>query len=270
MEKLICYTLDLEKDFGGRINSYSSLDDLTNFQYLVKKNKIRLTTFAAGHLLHEKNDAVKKLLDIGSKFELHSYSHNVSMMDEELEIKKSKKAYLAYFKRKPLGYRSPKGMITKKGLRILASEGFKFDSSIYPTIAPGRYNNLKYPNSPYYYKDFGIIELPFSVVPIIRLPLAMSYLQPIGLRLSKRLIDICGLPNIVVFGFHMWNLYKPANSRKLPLKWKLLLARNLDSGMETFEELTNIFLKKGYKPIYIEDLYEIARKDLNNKRLRPY
>ena len=267
MARLICYTLDLEPDFGGRLKSYSSLNDISYFQDIIKKNRVKLTTFVAGHMLIKKTEVITKLLDIGSEIELHSYSHNLTHQNEGLEIKKSKKAYTKYFRKKPLGYRAPKGMITKKGLKILKDENFKYDSSIYPTIVPGRYNNLRYPNEPFYHKDFGIIELPLSVIPKIRIPLAMGYLQPLGINISKNIINLFRLPNIIVFDFHLWNLYKPVGTNKLPLKWKLLLARNLDKGFKIFNEVFKIFEEKGYKSITMKELYYLMNEKLNNNNL---
>jgi hypothetical protein len=260
MKKLVCYTLDLEPDFGGRINSTSSLDDISHFQDVVKKNKIKLTTFVAGHMFKRRNDVVKKLIDLGSEFEMHSYSHNPYHQDEEFEIKKSKEVYTKYFGKKPLGYRAPKGIISQEGFKILSKHGFKFDSSIYPTMLPGRYNNLGFPLLPFYYKKYGLMELPFSVIPLIKFPLAMGYVQPIGLGITKQLINVFGLPEIIVFDFHFWNLYKPTHTNKLSPKWKFLLARNIKQGFNIFEELVNMFNKRGYNPIYMEDLYNMMKK----------
>ena len=267
MAKFICYTLDLEPDFGGRVKSYSSLNDISLFQEIIKKNRIKMTTFVAGHIFAKKPGVINKLLDIGSEIELHSYSHNLACQDEELEIKKSKKAYVRYFGKKPLGYRAPRGIITPKGLKTLKEEGIKYDSSIYPTIVPGRYNNLRYPNSPFYHKDFGIIELPFSVIPKVRIPLAMGYLQPLGANLSKAAISLFGLPDIVVFDLHLWNLYKPVYTSKLPLKWRLLLARNLDEGFRIFSDLIELFRQKSYKPITMKQLYYAMGEKLRNNDL---
>lgn len=262
MKKLICYTLDLEPDFGGRVKSYSSLENISNFLDVIRENRINLTTFAAGHLFQKKRNVIKKLIDAGSEIELHSYSHNLAYQDEEHEIKKSKKAYIKHFGKKPIGYRSPKGMITKKGLSILSREEFKYDSSIYPTILLGRYNNLKYPAHPFYFSEYRLMELPFSVIPKIRLPLAMGYLQPFGLDVSRKIINIFGLPNLIVFDFHMWNLYKPSETNKLPLKWKVLLANNLDNGMKMFQNLIKVFDERGYKPITMGELYLLAKEQL--------
>lgn len=270
MKKFICYTLDLEPDFGGRTNSYSSLDDMSYFQDIIQKSGIKLTTFAAGNLFEKKREIIKRFIDMGSEIELHSYSHEIINQDEEYEIKKSKKAYMGYFGKKPLGYRAPKGIITKKGFKALASENFKFDSSIYPTVLFGRYNNLRYPTMPFYLKEYKIIEIPFSVIPIIRLPLAMGYLQPVGQTISKQLINILGLPNIIVFDFHMWNLYKPNNIGKLPLKWRVLLARNLDKGMDMFKAFIKVFDEKGYKSIYMRDLHYMAKKMIDKNELAVY
>lgn len=270
MEKLVCYTLDLERDFGGRVNSYSSLEDISHFSGVVRKNNLKLTTFAAAHIFDDRKDIIKKILDLDSEIELHSYSHNPYIQNEEKEIKKAKKTYIRFFGKKPLGYRAPKGIISKKGFETLYKENFEFDSSIFPAFLPGRYNNLKYPTQPFYYEKYDLIELPFSVIPNARVPIAMGYLQPLGLGISRSLISLFGLPNIIVFDFHLWNLYKPIERHNLPLKWKLILARNLDKGFDIFESLIALFSRKGYRSIYMKDLYRIMKEKHNKGEFPVY
>lgn len=270
MKKRICFTLDLEPDFGGRLNTYSSLDDISYFVDVIRKNKIKLTTFVTGKIFEDKKDTVKELIEIGSEMELHSYSHQTVNRDEVYEIKKSKKAYIEYFGKKPIGYRAPQGIISLKGLKTLADEKFEYDSSIYPTFVPGRYNNLKYPSQPFYFEKFCLIEIPFSVIPVIRLPLAMGYVQPLGLWTSKTMINIFGLPDIIVFDFHLWNLYKPDGTSKLSLKWRQLSGRNLEKGMKMFEEFVKMFDDRGFKPAYMSEIYDYAKEKLNAKKLRVY
>ena len=65
------------------------------------------------------------------------------------------------------GLRMPR--MRKVSLEAVKQAGYFYDSSIHPTILPGRYNNLDKPRT--LYKENGILRLPASVSPTFRIPL---------------------------------------------------------------------------------------------------
>jgi len=59
----------------------------------------------------------------------------------------------------------------KIDLSIIKAAGFRYDSSINPTLIPGRYNNLFSQRNIYLDINSNLIEIPVSVSPLIRFPL---------------------------------------------------------------------------------------------------
>lgn len=65
------------------------------------------------------------------------------------------------------GLRMPR--MKKVAMQDVAAAGYSYDSSVNPTIIPGRYNNLHLPRT--VYTEDGMTRIPASVSPLIRLPL---------------------------------------------------------------------------------------------------
>jgi hypothetical protein len=65
------------------------------------------------------------------------------------------------------GLRMPR--MKKVAMEDVAKAGYEYDSSINPTIIPGRYNNFHLPRT--VYTENGVTRIPASVSPVIRLPL---------------------------------------------------------------------------------------------------
>jgi hypothetical protein len=54
-------------------------------------------------------------------------------------------------------------------MEAVREAGYQYDSSVNPTWLPGRYNNLNLPRT--MYEDHGMIRIPASVSPLLRIPL---------------------------------------------------------------------------------------------------
>ncbi len=242
-EKIACLTLDLEQDYG-RTTTYDCFAHVEKLCEVLLKHEAKLTSFVAGKILDEKHDIIDKLSKIDTEFALHSYTHNIlETQDTEMEIKRAKAAYRNYFGRNPIGYRAPQGRISEIHFKALRAEGFVFDSSMIPTLRPGVYNNLTSPTQPYYVE--GVLEIPFSVIPLIRLPLIMSYMKLLG-RAYNLLLRIFGLPSIVVFDFHLHDLFKAESLNELPVKYRIVHNRNASEALGIFNSFVALLRSKGY------------------------
>ena len=173
------------------------------------------------------------------------------MKNEENEIKKSKKIYEDFFKKEPIGYRFPLGVLRDKEYKILKENGFKFDSSIFPTYRPGFFNNLDKPLN--IYNEEGIIEIPFSVISkTIRIPLSLSYIKLFyPLHFLKKYNN-----NPLIFDFHIHDLYMLNSTKKLSTMKKLPYIRYRDNGVHLFLRFCNNLKEQGYESIKISKVYE--------------
>lgn len=81
---------------------------------------------------------------------------------------KKYKLNLVYTSSSPVnGYRM--AWMMKTDMQAIADAGYKYDSSINPTLIPGRYNNWHLPRT--FFIDKGVLQLPASVSPLVRIPL---------------------------------------------------------------------------------------------------
>lgn len=261
--KKLCITLDLEPFFAGLIPmSYESLpvSHFTSFLQIVEKYNIRLTVFVVGKLLEQRQPIVERLQEIGAEFELHSYSHKLNSPDSEFEIKEGKKAFNRYFSKNPIGYRAPQGLISNDGLFLLNQEGFKYDSSIFPSFWPSP-KYIRFSRLPFQIQNTDLIEIPFATLPLFRLIISMSWIKLLGWSIYKSLFSVLNTPDIFVLDTHLHDFYTPENNfSMLPFFWKLVFSRNHRNGINIFEKFIEHMNKMGYQFCYLSEIYNEIKK----------
>jgi peptidoglycan/xylan/chitin deacetylase (PgdA/CDA1 family) len=261
MKKTVCFTIDVEPDFGGLLEEdvYYGKDDLFKLEKIVKENKIKLTAFVTGKTLEDNPEILSRLVSMHAEIECHSYSHRVGHGSKLEDIEHGIKTYEKLVGRTPMGYRAPQGIISKKEVLFLDSKGIKFDSSIFPTYFPGRYNHLQFPLQPFKMEGANLLEIPFSVIPWIRIPFGLSYMQLLGFRTFQLLFKVFGQPNLIVFDFHTYELGKLPSYSQLPLGAKVGYFRAQKAGRnpaDVFEKFVRYLLGKGYQSKYMLEVYE--------------
>ena len=268
-KKIACLTLDLEQDYGDLLGapSYKGLEHISHLVDFFKEKAIPLTCFVQGSILETHPEAVEQLSTLDIEFELHSYSHpGPKEMNTMLEIQKGREVYRRFFGEDPLGYRSPLGIInSNKDYGILAANGFKFDSSIFPSLRPGVFNNLRKPTKPYLMNDSKIIEFPFTVFSdVIRIPIALSYLKLLGSPYLY-LLKVFNLRNLIVFNFHLHDLFELSSSDKIFLKrtafvyrrvLKRIYSKRKLNGLALLDKFITILQRKRYGFSKLADVYE--------------
>ncbi|MEJ2745646.1 MAG: polysaccharide deacetylase family protein, partial [bacterium] len=224
MEKIACFTLDLEADYAGMPphESYESLEQTGAFENLVREHGVKLTTFVTGYILDKNFPILERLKKVGSRFETHTYSHTlrVPLQDKIKDIRDGIDAYKRYFGEMPRGYRAPQGIISRAEVEFIADEGVRYSSSIFPAYLPGRYNNLHLPTSPFIYSGTGLLEIPMSVLPVLRLPITASHLNMLGSRIYRALMTVFGCPGLVNICMHLYDFVDVDAYSNLPLKEK--------------------------------------------------
>ena len=145
-EKIACFTLDFELDYGSRINQFNLLEqnqaELNVLIDLFKKYNIPVSAFIRTDILtnySQSQDLIKKL---ATDYHCHSHTHNNQIGQTTEEIIKSSATFKKYFGYQALGYRVPQGVLQSKDIFTLKSSGFRFSSSVFPSFRPGKFNNL--------------------------------------------------------------------------------------------------------------------------------
>lgn len=267
-KKIVCLTLDVEQDYGDLLNepSYDGLEHIPRLVNFLKERRIPLTCFVQGSLFETHPDRINQLAQLDAEFELHSYSHpKPAERNFKFEIEKGKEVYKKFFDKDPIGYRAPLGVIDDEDYKVLADEGFKFDSSVFPSIRPGAFNNMTKPTKPYFLNGESMVEFPLAVVSdIVRIPLSLSYIKLIGWTYI-RLLKTFDLPNLIVFNIHMHDLFHLNSSKKIPLQNSSIIYRrifkriyqeeNID-GFELLNKIITIFETKQYTFLKMIDIYD--------------
>jgi peptidoglycan/xylan/chitin deacetylase (PgdA/CDA1 family) len=262
--KKISFVLYLEQDYG-RIDGYLGFKNIDKLIALFKKYNLKLTIFTIGKIIEHKNEILKKFKDnVDCEFQLHSYSHEINRgltaEERKIDLKKAVESYKKYFGKNPTGYSAPCGDITKDEIEWLKKEGFLYSSSFIPTYRPGLFNNLGQKDKAFVYPN-GLLEIPFSSLPLVRMPFSLSYFQLLGWSVINLLIKIKKTPYIV-FNFHLHNLSKLDNIKQLKTMFRLGYIRNQNNGFKILEKFIKTIIKNNYQPIIMT---ELAEEILNDK-----
>lgn len=270
--KVACLTLDVEQDYGTLLEepSYDGIEHIPDLVEFFKGRNIPLTCFVQGSLLQTHPSQIGQLAALDVEFELHSFSHpGAKDANVKFEIESGKQAYFNFFGKEPVSYRCPDGVINREGYEILATNGFKFDSSVFPSLRPGTFCNLRTPVKPYLLNNTKIVEFPITVVSsLIRIPVALSYIRLLG-KPYFYFLKTFALPKLIVFGFHLHDLFEIDSSRNIPLdkspfiyRWVFKrIYQGRGSGLCILDEFITMLEKRGYTFAKLIDVYEALSEE---------
>ncbi|MFC6733709.1 polysaccharide deacetylase family protein [Haladaptatus sp. DYSN1] len=267
VEKTVYLTLDLECDYGTALdeNVYGATDATADLARLLDRHGVPLTCFLQTELLAETPDAVWALSDAVQPVEFHAHSHTHPRRDRAdvpTEVRASVEAIRDTFETEPLGFRFPDGAAHEEDYRALAAEGVAFDASLFPSVRPGRFNNLGEPLYPFRHDPTGVVELPFTVyAPHLRVPVALSYLKLLGWPFEQLVTR--APPSVIVFDMHMHDLVAPPAFGALPRRYQAIYARNKHDGFATLDRFIETLLERGYRFDVMTSLYHTVTDALD-------
>lgn len=253
--KRACLTLDLEPDCGGRLDSLDSLARIDAVVDLVRDLALPLTVFVTGRILDERPEAIRALSVLPRiEFGVHAYSHRLGLADNGDEIRRGVAAYRRYFHQSPCGYRAPQGRINAADLDVLRAEGLTYDSSVFPTIRPGVFNNLGAPNVPHLHRESGLLEIPVTALRPLPIPLGLGYLRLLGRAGARAAVAVARLPETVVMGFHLHDIVESAHTDQLGGFWRWCYRRNVGRAEGILRDTVAALLARGFRFTLMADL----------------
>ncbi|MFC6715996.1 polysaccharide deacetylase family protein [Natrialbaceae archaeon GCM10025810] len=261
-DKLACVTLDLENDWYFDDPEYDHLtfEYLDDYIDLIQELEIPVTFFVVGKTIEQYPEAIDTLSDqLDCEFHLHSYQHDTSKCyDFRTEIQKGKAAFESHFGFEPEGYRAPQGNIEPYEFKILEDEGFRFDSSVFPSYRPGVYSNLDKPLTPYQPDETDeLLEIPIAATPGIRIPICQSYLKLLGGPYLTYLRN-APLPEPLVFNTHLQDFYHTASHDRLDQPKQWIMKRNLEDSTKLFSSVVEGLQDRGYSFGTIMDIPDLT------------
>lgn len=176
-QMLNAFSVDLEDWYQGLTSTNkqprrwpeleSRVVDATRFLLaIMAEHDVRATFFTLGHIADHHPGLVEAVMDAGHEIAAHGYWHRfVSQMTRDEFAEEIDLAIEALYKvtgERPLGHRAPYFSINDKtpwAFEVLASRGFRYDSSVFPT------QNMLYgypgaPRFPYQVAGLNLVEYP--------------------------------------------------------------------------------------------------------------
>lgn len=244
-----CITLDLEPDHAGVVQTerYEAWNEttITTLLTLLLQYEAPLSIFVVGQSLRKQPKRIQQLLNYNSEFHLHSHTHNCSHPNASYEIREGRKAFRAQFGKDPQGYRTPMGKIETSDYQILKDEGFLFSSSIHPSIWPHP-KYLQYPNHPYTEPHTGMLEIPVTTHPALKLPISLGWMKMTGWAPYQFFFQRT-THSPIVFNMHLHDLYESSMFEQLPAHWRFAYSRNKACGFDYLECSLYTLCQQGYR-----------------------
>jgi len=156
---------DLPKEFDQPIEEKEmyeiSKQGLIKITNLLRKYKTKATFFITTNFALKYPKLIKELSE-SHEIASHGYSHSDNYLNGLSRVKKAKQELEKITRKEVKGFRAPRFEINNIG--DLHNLGFTYDSSIHPTIAPGKYLRLNQIRIPH--KIGKITEIPLSTLPL--------------------------------------------------------------------------------------------------------
>ncbi len=202
------------------------------------KYQIKATFFCTAVFAIHARELVKEIIYRGHEVASHGYSHSSFVNDD---LKRSKQLLEEITGRPVNGYRMARMM--KTDMQAIADAGYLYDSSINPTFIPGRYNNWHLPRT--FFIDKGVLQLPASVAPLVRIPLFWLSLHifpfPFYTFLCRQTLKHDGYLNIY---FHSWEFSSHLHDKKLQIPG--IVQRNSGNKLQMrLEQFIQLFIAQG-------------------------
>ncbi|GMV97401.1 MAG: DUF3473 domain-containing protein [Phycisphaerae bacterium] len=168
-------TVDLEDWAQGVLDPRSPVthrvaSNLDRVLALLDRHRVRATFFALGRTCEALPGLLPRIRDAGHEIGSHGYGHELvyRMTPEQFrgDVERSVRVIEAQIQERPIGYRAPAFSITPASRwagPILASLGFRYDSSIFP-IRKRRYGIPDAPRFPHSWPDCDLIEFPLTTL----------------------------------------------------------------------------------------------------------
>ncbi len=175
---------------------------------------IKSTLFTTANFAMHFPEAIRQLgvqHEIASHTFYHSSFNNEHLLQSRLQLEE-------ICGKKVTGLRMPR--MKEVAMEEVKKAGYTYDSSINPTWLPGRYNNFHLPRT--MYVDKGMLRIPASVSPIIRMPLFWLSFKNLPYAVFKRLaLQTLKKDGYLCLYFHPWEFTNieayglPAFTKKL-------------------------------------------------------
>jgi len=262
----IAVTVDVESDWGGRTDECLGLErGLPYVLELLDSLGIKATFFISGVVIDKYKEMIRRVSEAGHEVASHGFTHKAySLLNKKQlfeEINRSKQLLEDEIGVEILGFRAPQFRVNKELFDVLLDLQFRYDSSMSQAIVPTRYSGLSVPKTPFLLEN-GLLEIPVSSIPYIRIPLGLRWINLVGFATFKLLLEKLVLPQPIVFYLHPFDLIHPSGNPKTSFivkKWYSYKAYNTRKALE---QILGYWKAKGGKFVLLKEIF-IQSKGVN-------
>ena len=246
---------DMPKEYGYDIDFQRQIaisrQGLISILDVWKKHNAKATFFSTVVFAQQVPDLIERLISEGHELASHTYYHS----DFENEhLKMSKEALENQFNVEIKGLRMPR--MREVDSEEVKKAGFEYNSSVNPTLLPGRYNKLHV--SKRFFNENGLWQIP-AAVSWFRIPLFWLSFHNFPLWIYKFLLAKCMKSmRYAALYFHPWEF---TDLHQKEFNFPAYVMRNSGKEMiQRFDELLKFINEKGWKTGLYRDLIQNESK----------
>jgi hypothetical protein len=176
---------------------------------ILQEHNVACTLFTTATYAIHFPENIKQLAqqhEIASHTYYHSHFENEHLLQSKLKLEEIAGTTVS-------GLRMPR--MRNVEMSEVKRAGYEYDSSINPTYLPGRYNNLHVSRT--WYMQDGMLRLPASVTPNLRIPLFWLAFKNMPYFLFRELtLQTLNKDGYVCLYFHPWEFTNDISSTALP------------------------------------------------------
>lgn len=189
----------------------------------LKECGVKATFFCTTNFAQHAPEAIERVITEGHEIAAHGCDH---WNPQPTDLAESKRVLESLTGLNVKGYRQPR--MFPLDLAELKRNGYLYNASLNPCFIPGRYMHLSTPRT--CFTEEGLVQIPASVSPFLRLPMFWLTLHNFPLwyykRLSRRILKHDGYFNTY---FHPWEFYPLGEHPEFKLPY--IIRRNAGQGM---------------------------------------
>jgi len=189
--------------------------------------EIRATFFCTTNFANHAPEVIQRIVAEGHEVAAHGCDH---FKPQASDVAESKRMLEQLTGQTILGYRQPR--MFPVDIKEQVKQGYLYNASLNPAFIPGRYMHLNTPRT--YFKEEGLLQIPASVSPWLRIPMFWLALHNFPLWLYKglahRILRHDGYFNTY---FHPWEFYELNELKALRIP---LIIRH-HAGSDMYERL---------------------------------
>jgi peptidoglycan/xylan/chitin deacetylase (PgdA/CDA1 family) len=248
---------DLPQEYGLAHNEADALSisrrGFEALQDLLRQHRVQATHFTTLPFAEAASGPLREALVLDHELGLHAYAHRddlrkLSAAEASHRLATAKRRLEAEFSVTVRGYRANR--FRSPARSVLRDVGLQWTSNLHPTWVPGSYNNFTRTRLPHV--DAGLLEVPISVTPTLRLPLSWFWLRNFGwpwFRANvRRAMQGTGYLHIYV---HPWEFATHAPIAGLPLMGRLSLRRTGPPFLHLMDRVLRWCADEGLQPMTI-------------------